>query len=53
MTQSRKPLKLTPPQDDPRALLARAASGAPGARQAQRRIYETTHDRLRKELGYE
>jgi hypothetical protein len=36
---------------DRRAMLAKAASGSPGARTYQQRVYEMTHEQLRKETG--
>ena len=34
-----------------RAMLAKAASGWPGARAYQAEVYRRTHEQLRKELG--
>jgi hypothetical protein len=40
-----------PDERNERAMLAKAASGWPGARAYQAEVYRRTHEQLRKELG--
>lgn len=40
-----------PDERNERAMLAKAASGLPGARVWQAQVYKMTHEQLRKELG--
>ena len=39
------------PKPDERAMLAKAASGLPGARAYQAEVYRRTHEQLKKETG--
>ena len=40
-----------PDERNERAMLAKAASGQPGARAYQAEVYRRTHEKLKRELG--